>query len=73
MAADKDVRNINFTDRNAVEKFLETEKFRSCANLECSQINLHNQQLFMPMCKEGRFDRQGIAEFFDRYCPARTR
>lgn len=28
MAEDKDRQSINFTDRNAVEKFLETDKFR---------------------------------------------
>lgn len=58
-------KNINFTNRNAVEKFLETEKFRPCANLRCAPVKLQNQQLFMPMCDEGRFDRQGVAEFFE--------
>jgi hypothetical protein len=58
-------KNINFSDRNAVEKLLETEKFRPCANLRCAPVKLQHHQLFMPMCDEGRFDRQGVAEFFD--------
>lgn len=65
MAADKDPRTINFTDRNAVEKFLETKKFRHCANLECSRVDLHRQVLYMPMCLDDRFNKQGDAEFFD--------
>src|ERR1700694_5282221 len=64
-------KNINFTDLNAVEKFLETEKFRPCANLECSEVTLHNQYFYMPMCREGRFDKQGVAEFFDMPVPTR--
>lgn len=58
-------KSVNFSDRNAVERFLETDKFRPCANLLCAPVKLQHQQLFMPMCKEGRFDRQGIAEFLD--------
>lgn len=58
-------KNVNFSDRNSVEKFLESEKFRPCANLRCAPIMLQHQQLYMPQCDEGRFDRQGIAEFFD--------
>ncbi len=64
-------KNVNFTDLNAVEKFLETEKFRPCANLECSEVKLHNQHFYMPMCREGRFDKQGVAEFFDMPVPTR--
>ena len=62
----------NFGDRNSVERFLESEKFRPCANLECSRVNLHNQVLYMPMCLEGRFDRQGsIGNFFEMPHPSR--
>jgi hypothetical protein len=64
-------KSINFSDQNAVEKFLETEKFRPCANLECSEVNLHNAHFYMPMCREGRFDRHGIADFFEMPVPAR--
>jgi hypothetical protein len=63
--------NTNFGDRNSVERFLESEKFRPCANLECSQVNLHDKVLFIPMCLQGRFDRQGIGDFFDMPHPSR--
>jgi hypothetical protein len=65
MAEDKDVRAINFADRNAVEKFLESKKFRHCANLRCAPVMLQHQQLYMPQCDENRFDRQGIAQAID--------
>jgi hypothetical protein len=56
--------NVNFSDQNAVETFLESEKFRPCANLRCAPVNLNLQQVFMPMCDEGRFHRQEIAIAF---------
>src|SRR5258708_21750857 len=65
------VAEINFTDRNAVEKFLEGDKFRSCANLECSPVELEHDVLYMPMCMEGRFNREGIAEHLDMPRPPR--
>jgi hypothetical protein len=71
MAEDKDLQTINFADRNTVEKFLETDRFRPCANLDCSPVKLQHQVLYMPMCREGRFHRQGVAEFFDMPLPPR--
>jgi hypothetical protein len=65
MAEDKNLQTINFSDRNAVEKLLESKKFRPCANLRCAPVRLQHQQLFMPQCDENRFDRQGIAKCFD--------
>jgi len=71
MAEDKVPQTINFADRNAVETFLESEKFRPCANLECSQVGLQHQVLYMPVCREGRFHREGVAEFLDMPLPPR--
>ena len=62
---------INFTNRDAVEKFLEGEKFRRCANLECYPVELEHEVLYMPMCMEGRFNREGIAEHLDMPRPPR--
>ena len=56
----------NFGDQNSVEEFLADKKFRQhCVNLRCSPVQLQHQRLYMPMCDEGRFDRQGIAEAFE--------
>ena len=56
----------NFGDQNSVEEFLADKKFRQhCVNLRCSPVQLQHQRLFMPMCDEGRFDRQGVAEAFE--------
>jgi hypothetical protein len=66
-----EAENINFGDRNAVEKFLESSRFRPCAHLTCSQLSLPHQVVYMPMCMEGRFRREGTAEFFDMPVPSR--
>jgi hypothetical protein len=66
-----EAENINFGDRNAVEKFLESSRFRPCAHLTCSQADLPHQVLYMPMCMEGRFRREGIAGSFDMPAPSR--
>jgi hypothetical protein len=63
--------NINFGDRNAVEKFLESSRFRPCAHLRCSQLSLPHHVVYMPMCMEGRFRKEGSAEFFDMPVPSR--
>jgi hypothetical protein len=70
MTEDKDSQNINFTDRNAVERFLDTEQFRPCANLECLPVQLE-QVLYMPVCREGRFKREGVAGLLDMPLPPR--
>ena len=62
---------MNFSDRNAVERFLEGKKFRHCANLQCSPVELEHQVLYMPMCIEGRFKREGLAEVLDLPHPPR--
>ena len=62
---------INFTDRNAVEKFLEGKKFRRCENLKCSPVELQYQILYMPMCMEGRFNREGFVEHLEMPRPPR--
>jgi|HubBroStandDraft_5_1064220.scaffolds.fasta_scaffold38456_2 hypothetical protein len=64
-------QNINFADRNAVEKFLETDKFRPCANLECSRVPLQHDTAYMPMCLEGRFNRAGFAGMIEMPQPQR--
>jgi len=64
-------KNINFTNRNAVEKFLEGEQFRPCDNLKCSPVELEHDVLYMPMCMEGRFHREGVAEVLDMPLPPR--
>jgi len=59
-------RATNFGDQNSVEEFLKDKKFRQhCVNLRCSPVQLQHQRLYMPMCDEWRFDRQGIAEAFE--------
>lgn len=63
--------DMNFSDRNAVERFLEGKKFRHCANLQCSPVELEHQVLYMPMCMEGRFKRKGFAEVLDLPQPPR--
>lgn len=63
--------SINFTDRNAVERFLETKKFRRCSNLKCDHVNLPEQVLYMPVCVERRFAREGVAQYFDLPLPGR--
>jgi hypothetical protein len=53
----------DFRDKNAVERLLATKKFRSsCDNLKCEQVNLPLMTLYMPVCWESRFDREGIAK-----------
>ena len=53
----------NFGDQNSVEEFLEDKKFRQrCDYLRCAPVQLQHQRLYMPMCDEGRFDREGIAD-----------
>jgi hypothetical protein len=67
----REPKNIDFADRNAVEHFLETEKFRPCANLECTPLQLQHEVLYMPVCREGRFNREGVAEFLEMPLPPR--
>jgi hypothetical protein len=62
---------LDFSDRNAVEKFLQTDRFRPCANLECSPAHLQHVVLYTPVCMEGRFNREGVAQYFDMPVPAR--
>ena len=71
MTNDKHLQNINFFDRNSVEEFLETKKFRPCANLECSRVQLPTPHgvAYMPVCLEGRFKRTGVAEFIEMPLP----
>lgn len=64
-------RSVNFTDRNAVENCLQTERFRPCANLRCVPAHLRDEVLYMPVCVEGRFHREGVAEFYDMPLPPR--
>jgi hypothetical protein len=71
MVEDNKPENINFADRNSVEKFLESSKFRPCSKLECSPLTLQHQVLYMPVCLEGRFHREGIADFFEMPLPPR--
>jgi hypothetical protein len=57
---------IDFRDRNAVERFLETEKFRRCTNLRCDSVSHPNMQmLYMPACLEGRFAKEGVAQHIE--------
>jgi hypothetical protein len=58
--------NIDFRDKNAVERFLETKKFRHCSNLQCEEVK-HPQMhmLYMPVCLEGRFAREGFAQHIE--------
>jgi hypothetical protein len=58
-------KNINFTDRNAVERFLEGDQFRPCGNLKCLPVNLQYQIVYLPACLENRFHREGIAEHLE--------
>ena len=67
----RDRKSINFADRNAVDEFLQTEGFRPCANLECSPVHLEHEVFYMPLCFEGRFKKEGVAEYFDMPLPPR--
>ena len=60
---------LDFSDRNAVEKFLETDRFRRCANLECRSAHLEHVVLYLPVCLEGRFNKEGIAQYLDMPMP----
>ena len=62
---------INFTDRNAVEKFLDGKQFRHCANLRCNPLQLQQGTVYMPFCMESRFKREGVAEFLELPSPPR--
>lgn len=62
---------LNFTDRNAVEDFLETKRFRPCANLKCFPAHVQRDAIYLPVCLQGRFHREGVAEFFDMPVPPR--
>lgn len=66
-----EAKSIDFGDRNAVERFLESSRFRRCTHLECSPVNLASQVVYMPMCMEGRFHKEGIAASFDMPAPSR--
>lgn len=58
--------SIDFGDRNAVERFLEGKKFRRCTNLRCESVSPSNMQmLYMPICTEGRFAREGFAQHIE--------
>lgn len=62
---------LNFTDRNAVESFLETQRFRPCANLKCFAAHVQHDVIYLPVCLQGRFHREGVAEYFDMPLPPR--
>jgi hypothetical protein len=64
-----DLAELNFADRNAVEAFLQTERFRPCANLECSQVRLERAVFYMPLCLEGRFSKEGVAKYLNMPLP----
>src|SRR5262249_39229135 len=62
----KGLKNVDFTDRNAVEDFLGSERFRSsCDNLKCDKVALREITLYMPVCAQNRFARDGVAQQFD--------
>ena len=58
---------VNFSDKNAVEHFIEGEQFRPCANLQCDSVDVpvDHVRLYMPMCLESRFAKEGQAQWFD--------
>jgi hypothetical protein len=64
-------RSVNFTDRNSVEAFLQTGRFRPCANLKCSPGRLAHDVLYMPVCSEGCFNKEGIGQCYDMPLPRR--
>lgn len=64
-------KSVNFTDRNAVEEFLQTERFRPCAKLGYLLKHLERMALYLPMCSEGRFYKEGIAQYYDMPLPRR--
>jgi hypothetical protein len=71
MTEDKNLQSVNFSDRNAVEKFLETAKFRPCAHLKCLPAGLKHGIVYMPVCLEGRFNKTGVADFIEMPLPPR--
>lgn len=64
-------KSVNFTDRNAVEEFLQTERFRPCGRLGYLRMPVEHTALYMPMCSEGRFYKEGIAQYYDMPLPRR--
>jgi hypothetical protein len=63
---------LNFADRNAVEQFLETKRFRPCANLKCFAAHLQHETLYLPVCLEARFNRKGAAQYIEIAQPPRA-
>ncbi len=63
---EKKPRDVDFTDRNSVEDYLHTERFRSsCDNLHCDKIAFSTMTLYMPVCLQNRFARDDVAQHFD--------
>jgi hypothetical protein len=57
------VPDTNFGDKNSAERYLECGKFRRCANLKLIPAYVPSVLLYLPLCKESRFNKTGNAEF----------
>src|ERR1700722_3435083 len=57
------VPSTNFGDKNSAERFLECGKFRQCANLNLIFLHQRNPpvSVYLPVCREFRFERAGAA------------
>jgi hypothetical protein len=53
--------DTDFGDKNAVDRFLESGKFRRCANLQTIPAHLQGATVYMPVCMKSRFSRAGFA------------
>lgn len=65
------VPDTDFTDKNAVDRFLNCGKFRRCANLKAPHARLPGATVYLPVCTKSRFDRKGVAALIEMPEPRR--
>ena len=58
------VPDTNFSERNSAERFLESGKFRPCANLLLPLIHQPSfpVNVYIPVCAKSRFNKTGVAQ-----------
>jgi hypothetical protein len=67
------VPDTDFRDRNAVDRYLESGKFRRCANLESIPATLPPSGItvYLPVCTKSRFNRAGFAANIEMPIPGK--
>lgn len=66
---DVPVPDTNFTDKNAVDRYLECGRFRRCANLKAAPAYLPDVTIYIPMCMKSRFNRTDVAAYIPMPSP----